>query len=308
MILIPKYKDLVLSVKAQRPYLRGRYRIETMGADGRRRVRADWFPNLITTFGANDLATNFVLGWCSVGSGNATPVLGDTTLQTLVGSTSGQVGNSAASQPSAPYFSTRTITFSFAAGVATGNLAEVGIGRSPSGINLFSRALILDSFGSPTTITVLSSESLYVTYQVSLYVPSADVTGTVVISGTSYNYTVRGAGATGSPWQWNGNAPSNFSGFQVYNGSIGAVTGVPSGGSSGATSQTVNAYSSGSFQLTGSAFFDLTVANIGGISALYWNNGSGFGGYQVGLSAPIPKDGSHTLTLDVSWAWAINTP
>lgn len=319
MILIPK-RELVIPIRAPGPSYRGRFKIEAVNVtDGRRRVLADWFPNLITTNGANLLGNSSPLTTCCVGSGNTAPALTDTALQSLVASTTalGPAGSTSGAAGSPPYFGSRTIQYNFPVGTATGNLSEVGVGLTAT--NLFSRALILDGGGSPTTITVLSTEALYVTYQLNQYAPTADVTGNVTIGGVVYAYTLRAAtAATASQWAYaNGDAggvtPGNGSiSALVSNGAISAVTGQVTGSASGSSSQTNPGYSVGSFTLSGTYTWNLTSGNVaGGVTAAQFGFGTGSGSrgwFQIGFGTAIPKDGSHILTLTFSTTWAINTP
>lgn len=312
MILLPKYKELILPVRGPAVGVRGFYKIEARGADGRMRTLADWFPNLITTLGANALgsATSNVFSACYVGSGNTAPAVTDTALQSLIGGTS-TINTQASTPPTtSPYFGTCTTQFNFAAGVATGNLSEVGVGNASNA--LFSRALILDSGGTPTTITVLSSESLYVTYAFSMYAPLTDTTGTVVVAGVSYGYTGRAANVTGGAWAPQVGDTMGIFSTTVFNGTIGAITSSPSGSNGTESSHTNNSYSTGSFTLSGTSTFDLTHGNLsGGVTALLVTFGqqrTTRGQYQFGLGAAIPKDGSHILTLTFSQSWVINSP
>jgi hypothetical protein len=315
MILIPKYRDLIIPVETK-TRLQGRYKIEAVGQDGRRRLLADWFPNLITNLGADQLGASFgnpVL-FCSVGSGNATPLVTDTTLQSFVGSTSLTISSSRTAQPAPPYFGTLTKVFNFPAGTATGNLSEVGIGPVTSGLSLFSRALILDGSLAPTTITVLSTEALYVTYQLNQYVPTVDVTGIVNIGGINYNYTLRASNATNANnWAFfQGGDPPGISSAGIYSGVIGAITAAgPSGTSAGADSNINDAYSNGSYTLTGTSTWNIATGNFGGVTAAAVNFGTSAisrGSYQVGFGTTIPKDSSHVLTLSFRNSWLINTP
>lgn len=315
MILIPKYRDLIIPVETK-TRLQGRYKIEAVGQDGRRRMLADWFPNLITDLGADMLGAAFgnPLTYCAVGSGNATPLPTDTALQAVVGSTTATISSSRTAQASPPYFGTLTKIYNFPAGTATGNLSEVGVGDTAGGISLFSRALILDGSLNPTTITVLSTEALYVTYQLNQYVPTADVTGTVNIGGIDYGYTFRASNAT-SAGNWaffQGGDPPGISAAGIYNGVIGAITaGGPSGTSAGADSNINDAYSTGSHTLTGTSTWNIATGNFGGVTAAAVNFGTSAisrGSYQVGFDATIPKDSSHVLTLSFRNSWVVNTP
>jgi len=299
-------KQLLLPIR-----LEGRYIMEAVNVEtGRRRKLAD-FPNLITTNGANLWATSNIFTTCCVGSGNTPPALGDTALQSLVGTTTTIVVGTAAAQSSPPYYGTTSVTYRFAAGVATGNLAEVGVGVLNN--SLFSRALILDSFGSPTTITVLSNEALDVTYQLRQYVPTSDVTGTVTIGAVNYNYTLRAARATQSgSWARTGLDRAGTPITQAYSGAIGAVTASsPSGSAANADSVSTTPYSTGSFEVDSVATWGLSSANFGGVNSFFYQCGLdafSSGCFQCGFNNPIPKDGTKVLTLSFGYTWAINTP
>lgn len=285
--------------------LKGWYMLEAVRSDGSRRLLADWFPNLITDLGLDMIGNSQPLTYCAVGSGNATPTFGDTALQSLVGDTTAQVSQTFTAASGSPYFGTTTTVYNFPAGTATGNLAEVGVGDGPA--SLFSRALILDGGGSPTTITVLSDEALYVTYQLNQYVPLTDVTGTVVIGGVSYNYTLRAADANqSSEWAYRNGDAGGINLAQIYSGTIGAITSSPSG--TGANSDSVNnvAYSTGSFTLQGTATWNIATGNFGGVKSAIAFFGTGFasrGAFQVQFNNVIPKDASHVLTLQFSTSW-----
>lgn len=289
--------------------LRGFYKMEAVGPDGRRRLLADWFPNLITNVGLESIGVGDIyLQRCAVGSGNTAPSNSDTALVSLIGSTLTVTSNNQSAQSSPPYFGTQTITYRFPAGTATGNLAEVGIGSTVT--NLFSRALILDGGGSPTTITVLSSEALDVTYQLQLHSPTVDVTGSVTITGVATAYTLRAANSTNAT-SWAPNASSDGGGVRnpaVYNGVIGAVTTIPSGASAGGGVLTPAAYSGGSHQRDGTIAYGLTDGNVaGGISAATFSGGiatGSLGAFQLGFSPTIPKDNTKVLSLTYRHSWA----
>lgn len=288
----------------------GWFKLEAVRADGSRRLLADWFPNLIVNAGLDAIGNNATwLSQCFVGSGNNAPANTDTSLQTLVASTSSINVNTQGNSGSSPWFGTTTNTYRFAIGVATGNLAEVGVGTDAT--HIFSRALILDGGGSPTTITVLSSEALDVTYQLQNNSPTADVTGSITIAAVSYAYTVRAANANGTT-QWAVGSHGDQGGLggitpTVFNGAIGAVTGQPSGTS--ATGAGANsAYSNGNHFTDALISFSLVQGNVsGGVAALLFSlgqGGSSLGEMQIGFVPSIPKDGSHTMTLGVRHTWA----
>lgn len=310
MIIIPNKNLLVPNDEIVVPHrLAGYYKIEAVREDGSRRLLADWFPNLITTNGLDLIGSGLGLfAVCVVGTGNTTPSNSDTALQTLVGQHSSIISSNQAAQASAPYYGQSTITFRFNAGVATGNLAEVGVGQSST--SLFSRALILDGGGSPTTITVLSSEALDVTYQLRNYSPASDVTGSITVQGVTYNYTVRAALANSTIWAPSSNSRGGIGSVTAFNGVIGAVTAVSPSGSSSAFDGIANAsYSSGSFQRDAACTCGLTAGNLaGGITALQVlfdpQSATHLGGIQIGLDAAIPKDATKVLSMSFRHSWA----
>lgn len=306
------YLSTGCATKVELPFttkVRGRYKIEAVKPDGSKRLLADWFSNLITDNGLNLLGTGGGIGnFCLVGSGNTAPSNSDTTLVTFVASTSTIATQSTSSQPSAPYFGTTTKTYRFAIGVATGNLSEVGLGPNSTNTSLFSRALILDGGGSPTTITVLSSEALDVTYQLQQFVPTADVTGSVTINAVSYAYTARAANSTNATWQLDFSDAGGFTAIAAFNGTIGAVTGSPSGSAGSSLSpSSQSSYTAGTKRIDSTFSFGLTDGNLaGGVSAVLLTAGRSrgqMGQYQVGFTPALPKDSSHTMTLVFRHSW-----
>lgn len=67
----------------------------------------------------------------------------------------------------------------FDKGAAKGNIAELGVGSNTQGNPLWSRSLVLDKKGNPTTITVLDDEFLTVTYEVRRYVNTQVIISTL---------------------------------------------------------------------------------------------------------------------------------
>ena len=283
----------------------GRFRLTATRPDGTVRVLADWFDNLITDGGLNRLGTGAVAEKCRVGSGNTTPANGDTALVTQVAEadiysfTDGydSVGN---------LYGYRRNVYRFSTGSAAGNLSEVGVGWA--GGALFSRALIKDGGGAPTTITVLADEILDVVYELRIYRPSADVDTGITISGVSYTCTVRAA----NMGSWRPNTLMQYGaggdGNQLVQGwgtdaALGAVTGQPSGTMNvgGVYAVTQGSYSSGSYQRA----FRVVVGIASGtsaIKALIFYTPCGI--YQMLVAPNIPKDATNRLTLDFNISWA----
>lgn len=298
-----------------RPTVRGYFKLTAIRPDGRKRPLTGWFPNLITDVGLNRIGQGTYLNACHVGTNNTTPAVGDTGLAGFVAGTSTIQASATGAQSTAPYYGYFTKTFRFAQGAAAGNLAEVGIAtaRTNGGSTImFSRALILDELGDPTTVTVLSDEVLDVTYQLRLYPPLTDVLQTITIEGSGYHDTVtRASQVTSSNWgaylgavaTFNPNAPSNIT---VYNGAIGTILQAPSGSSAQANSYDL-AYGNNNLYRDGGVSYGLNVANLsGGIRSARFTTSLGL--YQTEFDPVIPKTSTKTLSLLFRVAWGRYVP
>lgn len=282
----------------------GWFKIEATRPDGTRRVLADWFPNLILDGGLDRMGANIgYLNWCQVGSGSTAPVATQTALVNRIAGTNTAQANVSGAQASAPYYGWARRTYRFEQGVAAGNLSEVGVGWATSG-SLFSRALILDGSGSPTTITVLSDEALDVTYELRRYPGTVDLTGTVVLDGVTHNWVSRAAGVTAAGvWAGTGAMVLNFA--QSFNGNIGAVTTPSPSGTSGSLTATDLAYSSGSYMRAATVSAGLGDSNLaGGIRSIIVTSYAGVGRYQIQFDPAIPKDNTKVLSLTIQHTWA----
>lgn len=286
--------------------VRGFFKLVATDRAGNERLLADWFPNLITNGGLDQFgSTSNWLSGCYVGSGNTAPAHADTQLAALIGSTTTITGTSASVQASSPYYGSRVNTYLFGAGVATGTLAEIGVGASA--VALFSRALILDGMGSPTTVTVLAGESLTAFYEFRNYPPLTDVTGNITIGGISTAYTMRAANAGTAAWE-----PSSLGDqdgpalLTAFTGAIAAITAQPTGTSAQESAGADPAYTPGQLFNTRNSVFAAAVANFSIESFLIacGQTNESLGQFQVGLVPPVVKDNTHSLSVSVTKAWA----
>lgn len=289
------------------------------------------FDNLITNQGLDYLVTN--PNWaryCSVGASSTPPTTGDTQLNGFIASRqtdswsdiSGNFLPVTSYNDSSPYESTHTGEYTFPLGGAEGNLSEIGIGSANDGTQLFSRALIKDAMGDPTTITVLSNEILIVTYTLTVYPPIADSSGTI----NGYDYTARAAFVgreggvgleIGAGWSFNFN---NFQGwdkrsvglfdynamFVLHTGTLGVITSGPSGsivgvvGSSGGGQITNDTYVAGSRARSFTVVLPTSTGNVTFQSVRF---NIGVGCYQVQFSPAIEKDDTKEFTFSWSISW-----
>jgi hypothetical protein len=306
-VLMPKQEIFVPS------RLGGFFKMEAVRPDGRRRLLADWFPNLITDRGLNQIAYGGYMNACHVGTSNTAPNVLDTILAGYVGGTTTIQAGSYGAQATPPYYGWKRLTYRFNVGVATGNLAEVGIAtRAANGGStvLFSRALILDGGGAPTSITVLADEVLDVTYELRNYPPLTDVLQTVTITGSgTHDLVTRAAFVTGTGWSYSlGSAASfNTSGVDgfVFNGSIGAITSGPGGSHYNVSQYNVGSYVDNSLERSGGFGFGLNQGNLaGGITASRFQTTLGY--YQTSYAPFINKDATKTISFVFKTNWARN--
>ena len=266
------------------------------------------FRNLIVDTGLDRLGTNgfdACTGYCAVGTSGTTPTVSDSTLgASLAGVARNQIvfGNSSGTPV---WYSFNRYSYVFPVGAIVGEVREIGFFSALGGV-MFSRSLIKDSEGQPITLTILDDEQLFVTYEVRKYVPTTS-TGTfnLKINGTdtSFNYTLKAAevDATTSGGYWYApNSLAALASATFYEDStLGDVTGVPTGVTSGAGSATVNAYTGGSFSSTINCIAEPNVANFtAGIGAIYLSNG-----FQISFSTQIPKNSDRRLVIPIKITW-----
>lgn len=292
------------------------------------------FPNLITNAGLIRATLNssdpsisaLPIEYAMFGTGTTPPTAVDVDLTTPHGLFSG-MGNIAsrkkytktgaeviAGSSSTPLgYQATTWTFTFAAGdVPMGELGEIGIfweDPDTAEKKLWSKALIRNDAGNPTTFSVDGDEVLYVRYELRKYVPE-DVTGTVTIAGENYNYLIRPFNVNGD--KWNADAPvfgalmNTFT--NVFDQPLVDVHLASHGNPAAAPGRTTVIPHE-----DGKMYRDITIKwealeglvpggikKIGG--APYTPFGSIFpvtdlSNYQIEFSPPIPKDDRHRLSI-----------
>lgn len=304
----------------------GEFRLRVMRPDGRCRIDTGFFPNLITNLGLNRPGAGTNYGAISVGTGNATPLVTDTNLQARIATTATDQGSGYTASVGTPgdvdWYTAYTLTLRFAQGAAAGNLTEIGVTTNATPWPCYSRALILDGGGSPTTLTVLSDEFLDATYRHRWYAGAGvinDVPSTISISGTDYDIVLRRAEVDGggNAWRpdWNWTSIINAFGQTAYNGAIGAITATPSGTASSDSSRSNASYVTDTFVRGHTCVWGLNNGNLaGGISAFQaqvgggrvppGSGGSSSASYQFSVDPPIPKTSAQILTMNYQSSWA----
>lgn len=261
------------------------------------------FHNLIVNSGLDYLggSGNGAVNYCYVGTGTTPPANTDTSMGTFLASTSSYTKSITAATPSVPN-TINTFVYTFGTGVATGTLTEVGAGWvSNSSGGLYSRALIVDGGGNPTTLVVQSDEILVITYSIYIVWNTTDTAYSFTFNGSTVSGVYRPSNMSSSSYfpyfgiGYSGNANSQN---RYATGSITSITAVPGGAS--IISGTVDPYVTGTY----SASVTSTSSPAGG--AITYNSivlAAWIGSFQFSLSPAISLTLGQTMTLKTSISW-----
>lgn len=289
----------------------GYYKLIVRRPDGRPRLTAPWFPNLITNTGLNNIGTSpySLFSYISVGNGNAPPTIFDNQLASRIATSiqyppAGINDTGGFVDGDRPYRYFTNIR-RFSDGSAAGNITEIGAGNTSNGLSLFSRALVLDQNGNPTAITVLPDETLDVYYSLRMYIPAEDTFGSVVINGQTHQWTARVAAANGLSI---GSLTSTASPLSYANPIGDTYLHTPPGVSSGIDASRA-AYIQDSFRIKRTLTAGLTQANYPtGLRSVLLRTSIGttsthMAGYQIQFDPPIMKTNEDILTIEFENSW-----
>jgi len=295
--------------------LSGHFTLTAVKKDGTRRELAN-FPNLILNQGLDRLcvpSSYNVIFYAQVGSGSTPVAAGQTQLAAWLAGITAPLQADLTQLNEPPYYSESRKTWRFPEGRAAGVIAEVGVGWAETGQTLFSRALVLDAAGNPTTVTVLPDEALDVTYRLRVYPSLVDSLSTLNINGVAHTLTMRPSRAGqrdqfNQPYVGDPNAAVFYStATGVYTGGIGPLTSAPSGSeSSGNSTRITVPYTPGTFRAEGRLRFPLTSGNLaGGLRSMEVRSlAGGLGRYQIEFDPPIPKTDKQIFTVDLRFQLA----
>lgn len=308
---------------------KGRFKARVIGSSGRVKSESEWSDNVVTNLGIRMLLGGATRAYsdiavsirCSCGSGNSAPSVNDTVIQSFIAGSNNITSSSTTFNTStAPFYAKHEWKFLFDIGDAEGNVSELCIVNDDteptSSSPVFSRALVRDSAGNPTTITVLEDEYLEVTYELYIYPPAGELTGsfTQVIDGSPQVFTysikpsnmrVLGPVGVSDGWATNGDGriPTVFalsgSRSSVYSaGSIlGPENSVPSG-----TDYRLTGIATSSVANYAEKYRDLTfIASISDANTEFdaIRFAANLCCYQMKISPSITKNNTKTYRLNV---------
>lgn len=166
--------------------VKGEFKLWTETESGIRREPPE-FNNMILAGGMARLQTSNTPERMSVGTGTALEDYNQTSLQSELYSTEDRQVNVWGYGSAPDYNAFARVVYRIAPQGSAYTITEVGFGPAD---DLFSRALIRDSNGELTSISVLAGEFLYIQYTLRVFHNQAPVTGIFNIRGTDHTYTM----------------------------------------------------------------------------------------------------------------------
>lgn len=282
--------------------VRGRFTLSAV--KGGETVRSVSVDNMILNQGL-DYLTQFsgAYNYCRVGTSGASVDPTQTGMISDFGVSSPAGTHVYTNTGSPEYIAKSTVTYTFALGQIVGNVAEVGAFRTTGANTAFSRALIVDSSGNPTVFPVLSDEQLQVTYIIEFHPSLTDKSLSQTIGSTAYSVTARISLASQSAFNQSVppiQASTSTNEISAFTGSIGPITGEPSGSRYNRTSYSESSYVAGSWQRTltitfGPSSFNGQIKSIRArfnLFAIQWE-----------YDSPVAKTGAQTLVIPVTISW-----
>ncbi len=286
------------------------------------------FHNLVLNTGLARMAVGTWIDQCCIGTGNSSPVASQVALDSFLASTtetaSGTEDTGGIQVTTVPFYWFGRRTWRFAVGKATGNISEIGLGWGDS--NLWNRALVKDTSGNPTTITVLADEYLDVISEVRVY--PKESTGSfnlvdklgAVISNHTYTARPRFSSYIYGGAMWMSSGVKYTSGTNHFGISSNSIPETPTGAVGTQFSTRGLVHTALNNGLKASVVISSSEANIenhksftSSLSGLMCGGsfsqlGTNSCGYNWEIDPPIPKDTETILTYSFTLTWGNYAP
>ena len=308
----------------------GEFRCVVKRADGSTKIDTGYQKNLILNQGLDffggDEDTD-MMGYCVIGSGNSQPSYTQNKLDTAIKGVSGSVASYKndydAARDGNLYKANKVCMYSFT-GLNNVNISEVGLASNYSNTTTYylcTRALIKDSQGNPTTITVLSGEILEIYYKLWRITDLTDKNTTLnvldVIGGSvPYNVITRPShiGFNNGDYDYANkvigiSAANRMAAALNVKGDTGELTiansTFDSVNSSGVSSITWSPYVAGSYkrQLTANATVNELNLNIRRFQVQIGLGDFQFRVGKVSDDSPLVKNNTQTLSIPIEISW-----
>jgi len=311
----------------------GEFIVELIDAKSGRVKERYQFPNLITDAGMDAIGTRAVyyqnlFAYLGVGTDGTAPNVADTTLGAELNRTNsdggftdnayGYVTGSTALD--APYQYKEKVRV-FVEGEANGNLAELGWFQSAAAGTMVVRSLFKDGTGTPITVTKTSADQLKVTYRYRIYPPVTITTGSFILTktATTHSFTASAINITNTGiWGGLTNGMLNTILTEYRSFTCPSASGIVSptgsandfylaGNYNTPDSNTIAAYTGGTFYLDMETIFGASLANYGpgGIPGFVVSTSGFFTNmnWQVYVTPPIIKTNLDELKMNWRATW-----
>ena len=298
----------------------GEFRCVVKRADGSTKIDTGYQKNLILNQGLDFFGGSNgsdMMAYCIIGRGNSQPSYTQNKLDTAVLGVSGSDYSTKsdynASTDGNLYKTNRVCKYSFT-GLKNINISEVGLASayySTSDYYLCTRALIKDSNGNPTTITVLSGETLQIYYKLWAVYDTTDKTGQInlldgVGGSVAYNWKLRPANVANAGW-YTGYWVDKHGGHSLtFNtGDLSTIDSYPSSDGSNYNFNSLDSYISGSYKRVARVALAVDQENKS-IRTITVPSTMGFWQIRFGSVAndsPITKTKTQTLSIAIEFSW-----
>ena len=297
----------------------GEFRCVVKKSDGSTKIDTGYQKNLILNQGLNFFGGGNgtdMMAYCVIGSGNSQPVYTQNKLDTAITGVVGIVDSYKydydAARDGNLYKTNKVCKYSFT-GLNNVNISEVGLASNYSNTTTYylcTRALIKDSQGNPTTITVLTGEILEIYYKLWAVYDTTDKTGKInVLDGAgnqvAYNYKARLMKVGDAAYTGYVNSLSrDWKKQYLYSGDLVAIMGTPSGKLYSSNYLVSPPYVLDSYKLVYS--FEVGVMDGDGQIRTYALEVLGYWQIRFGSVAddsPITKTNTQTLSIPIEVSW-----
>ena len=302
----------------------GEFRCVVKRADGSTKIDTGYQKNLILNQGLDFFGGGKgpdMMAYCVIGSGNSSPIYTQNKLDTAIKGVGGADFSAKYDYNAATdgnlYKTNRVVKYSFNE-LNNVNISELGLASVYNSISdyfLCTRALIKDSSGNPTTITVLSGEILEIYYKLWAVFDTTDKIGQInlldgVGGSVAYNYKCRianvGDGLYAVIARYINFVVNNNSAYLYYNNEdIATINSNPSGSSATVSSYTAKPYNAGDYKKTYNLTYGIDRANgkvrtlLPYMTGMMWQIRFG----SVADDSPINKTNTQTLSIPIEFSW-----
>ncbi len=322
---LDKAQENISAISAPMIGVAGEVRCIITKADGTVKTDTGYQKNLILNQGLDFFGGgkgSYINASCAIGSGNSTPDITQTKLDTFIALADGTSTTSSYSYVDTGdglyrMWEQNQYRFSGLGDININELGLVSYGNSSANYYLTTRVLPKDSLGAPTSLSLKAGETLDIYYKIHRVVDTRDKAFVInVLNGDGgsvpYNAVVRPsyvgsaintrAGHFASPLV-NSNA-AEFSGTRLSSANIEAITATNTGNLAISSSNT-SPYQAGSYKIKFIITADLNTANSSKRSIVPQTT---MGGWQVRLGrvsddAPLTKTNKDTLSIPLEFSW-----